>query len=195
MKIINELLGFAVLTSPLWLLTILVVVAVVLAVHITKGSTRRIAKIAIAILTVILVLGVPFSDHVVGRVYFNHLCDTQAGPRVYHMLTLPRELWNDNGQPKFITANGDIDKVMLAGRVNDEVFRKPFAPALGIDKDQHQVVDASTNKVLGEMITFAHWGGWIARTLTTSPRARSCKDQSEPRVWRSFYSSLFVEPQ
>ena len=101
----DTLLGFAVLTGPLWLIVVLIPLAIWIAVKVSKrfisGRTRFAAGVGIFL----LVFAVPFADEIVGRVYLNYLCASQAGVKVYKTVELPGEYWNANGEPKFYDEN------------------------------------------------------------------------------------------
>jgi hypothetical protein len=137
----------------------------------------------------------PFADEIGGQIYFSRLCANEAGARTYDSLRLPAEFWNQDGKPKFLKSNGDLDRALVGDRVREPAIRTTRVSALGIDEYRHQVVDAVDERLLGEVVTFMHWGGWIARNLTTHPSAESCQRDRGAEFWRGFYSGLFVRPE
>ena len=174
------LLGFAVLTGPLWLIVLLLIFGIWLAFKIAKRFTSAPTKVAAGIGIVAVVLILPFADEIAGRVYLNYLCATEAGVKVYHTVELPAEYWDAEGRARFIIREGylDFDESMLGNqffRKSSSQLRSTF---FGIDRDSYQLVDRAAQSVLGEDINFRHRGGWISRNLSPHVSAISCdRDQ------------------
>jgi len=191
MKLINDLIGVAVLTSPLWIFVILLLVAIVVAglaaTRIKRGPMKILASIGIFLVVTLL----PFADAVYGRIYLDQLCKTKAGAKVYHIIDLPKEYWDAEGKPRFLRPNGDLDKAMLGANFREPAIKRSYIAALGLDEYRHQVVDTSTDRIVGEVINFMHWGGWIARNLSPQPSATRCKNLQGTQFWSDFYASLF----
>ncbi|MCK7498074.1 MAG: hypothetical protein MZW92_50730 [Comamonadaceae bacterium] len=97
MELFNELLGFAVLTGPLWLILLLLAATIWVASKVsrrfTPGRSRLVAGAGIALLVFLL----PFADEIAGRIYFNYLCATQAGVKVYQTVELPGSIGMSGG--------------------------------------------------------------------------------------------------
>ena len=191
MKLISDLLGMAVLTSPLWIFAILLLVAIAFASLIATRLKRGPVKILTGIGIFLVVSLLPFADAVYGRIYFDQLCNTKAGVKVYHTVDLPTEYWDEEGKPRFLKQNGDLDMAMLGANFSEPAMKRSYIAALGLDEYRHQVVDNSTDQVLGEVINFMHWGGWIARNLSPQPSATRCKNLQGTQFWSDFYSGLF----
>lgn len=188
----KELLGFAVLTGPLWLIVLLLAVGIWLGFMVAKRFQTTAAKTAVGIGVVALIIAVPFGDEIAGRIYFNHLCATQAGVKVYHTVELPAEYWDAEGKPRFLKPNGDLDKAVLEDRLSEPAFQTKYASILGVDEYRHEVLDNSSHEKLGEVINFMYWGGWISRNFNPGgPSAVDCERLHGSRFWRDFYSALF----
>lgn len=114
----NGLLGFAVLTGPLWLILILLPVSIWIAVKVAKRFKQRSAKLTGGLGIFLLVFFLPFSDEIAGRIYFNYLCAAEAGVKVYQTVELPAEYWDERGRAKFIKREGSLefDESMLGNR-------------------------------------------------------------------------------
>ena len=192
MKLLQDLAGLAVLTSPLWLILILIPVAIWIAVKTTKRAGGVSARIAVGVLVFVLIVLAPFADQIIGRIYFNHLCATDSGARIYHTVALPPEYWDEQGGLKFLKQHGGLNKTVLGARFRETSRSEPYISALGITKYRAQVVDTASQQVLGEVVDFMFWGGWIARNLSASTGADDCKNLSENKVWRNFYLRLFT---
>lgn len=177
----KEILGFAVLTGPLWLILILLIAAIwsarKFATHL-KGRGMQIAGGVGIFLSIFLV---PFGDEIAGSIYFDHLCATESGVKVHQTVELPEEYWNANGQAKFFNEkNGNF------------LFSKEYPIVLKIEKN-HSIfhIDRlvttlwshSKEKMLAEKISYMYWGGWLSRNLSLSNTAKSCgngvKDQAK----------------
>jgi len=189
----NGLLGFAVLTGPLWLIVLLLPLAIFIAVKVSKRiqpvATRFFAGVGIFL----LVFFIPFADEIAGRAYLNYLCATQAGVKVYQTVELLGEYWDENGKPRFIKPNGDLDRTMLGKRLSEPGKTIQYSSIFGIDEDHQQVVDNITSVVLGEVVSFRHWGGWIHRNLNPAGRSGvSCAKIRGSKLWEGFYISLFT---
>ena len=189
MKWLNELLGFAVLTGPLWLILILLPVAIWIAFKVARRFKQKNATIAVGLGVFVLLFFAPFADEIVGRIYFSHLCATKAGVKVYQTVELPAEYWDGEGRAKYLKPNGDLDKAILGDRFSEPAVKNSYSNVFGIDEYRHQVVNNGTT--LGEVINFMHWGGWISRNLNPHPSATDCKSFHGRQFWTAFYSSLF----
>lgn len=186
----NELLGFIVLSGPLLLILLWLPVSIWIAFKVSKRFTQPGKKLAVGISLFILTLLLPFADEIIGRIYFNHLCTTQAGVKVYQTVELSAEYWDGEGRARFLNENGDLDKTMLERRLSEPAIKNTYSNFFGIDEYRHQVVD--THKTLGEVINFMHWGGWISRNLNPGgPSAIDCKNFQGNKFWQDFYLSLF----
>ena len=154
MKFLNELLGFAVLTGPLWLILILLPVSIWIAVKVAKRFPRRGAKLTAGVGIFLLLFLLPFGDEIAGRIYLSYLCTTEAGVKVYKTVELPAEYWDEQGRAKFVMANGDLDKTSLGNRFEGRLVSEPYSTSLiKIDRRRWQFKDNNTNELLGEDIT------------------------------------------
>lgn len=187
----NGLLGFAVLTGPLWLILILLPVSIWIAVKVAKRFKQGSAKLAAGVGIFLLVFFVPFADEIAGRIYFNHLCATEAGVKVYQTVELPAEYWDEQGRARFFKVNGDLDQAALRGRFAEPALTKRHSSIFKIDERHHQLVDNSTHKILGEVINYMYWGGWVSWNFSPDKSAIDCKEFHGYNFWKSFYSNFF----
>jgi len=193
MKFLNELVGFAVLTTPLWLILILLAVSVWVAVKLVGRFEQRSTKIGAGIGILLFLFFVPFADALVGRVYLNHLCASEGGAKVYQTVELPAGYWGTDGSPTFLKSNGSLDKSILGNRFSAPAVKVPYSSTFAIDQYRQKVVDNVSQQTLGEVINFLHWGGWIFRTFAPHPSASDCKSFHGTQFWRDFYLSLFTK--
>lgn len=193
MKFLNELLGFAVLTGPLWLILILLPIAIWIAVKVAKRFKFGGTRLAVGVLAFGVVFFVLFADEIAGHVYFNYLCATEAGVKVHQTVELPAEYWDERGRPRFFNQYGYLDRDFSAKRIDmgeGRVVR--YSSIFSIDKDLSRVVDKDNHALLGEVTTFRFWGGWIRRNFSPSNTANDCKFIYDSNFSRDFYGRLFV---
>lgn len=176
MQLIDTLRGFAVLTGPLWLILILFPASLWIAIKVAKRFSQRSAKIAVGLGVFLLVFVAPFGDEIAGRMYFNHLCATQAGVKVYQTIELPAEYWDGEGRAKFYDEKN--------GNFNLEGYRVDYATgayssSFHIDNAGYKRVDRRSGQALGEVTNFRYWGGWMRRNLSVHNTADSCEGGME----------------
>jgi len=192
MDLIKGLLGFAVLTSPLWLIVILLPVTIWVAIKIAKRFEKTNAKLASACSVFLLVLLVLFADEIVGKMYFDHLCATEAGMNVYGAAELPAEYWDKNGEPKFLNRYGKPDhKLWVKTFDRSDRNIETYSSIFSIDKDISLVKEKTSQKVLMKVTTYRYWGGWVRRNFSLHNTANSCKFMDDPTFRRNYYNSLF----
>ena len=183
MKSFNELLGFAVLTGPLWLILILLPVSIWIAVKIAKRFKPGGIRFAGGVGVFLLLFFLPFSDEIVGRIYLNHLCATEAGVKVYQTVELPAEYWGVDGKPKFLNARGVLSKEVLGDRFKWHSVSEPSVNwFIKIDKKRWLLRDGKSKRDLGEKVTFIRYYGWLNQFSPASRVGESCRD-----VWADKY--------
>jgi hypothetical protein len=152
-----------------------------------KFIANRTAKYAVAALFILI----PTWDIVLGRLYLNYLCSTEAGVKVYRTVKLSSEYWDTNGRAKFLKQNGDFDSTFFKGRFKESRLTVPIGPFFKIDEIRQQLVDSSNQKVLGEVVSFMYWGGWVSRNSGLHNSATDCGEFHGNKFWFEFYSRFF----
>lgn len=177
MKFLNELLGFAVLTGPLWLILILLSIAIWIAVKVAKRFKRGSARLGIGLLVFLLVFLVPFGDEIAGRIYLSHLCASDAGVKVYKTVELPAEFWDERGRARYLGTNGFVDMKLLPNRFEWHKVAEPYIDrVIKIEQWRWQLIDKETQNVLGERITYMRHFGWLNRFSPASTIGESCRN-------------------
>lgn len=207
MKVLNELLGFAVLTGPLWLILIVLAIAIWIAVKVAKRFERRGAKIAVGALMFLLIFFVPFADEIAGRIYLSRLCATEAGVKVYQTVELSAEYWDEEGKPKFLNSRGILVKAVLGDRFKWRNVSEPYINwFIKIDKERWFLQDNQSKQDLGEKITFLRHYGWLNQFSPASTLGESCRNiwaerygrdvffQKENSEERNFLLRMFTPP-
>lgn len=163
----KEILGFAVLTGPLWLILILLVASFWIARKISKRFKRRSTQIVSGIGVFLLIFLVPFGDEIAGRIYLNHLCATEAGVKVYQTVELPADYWGARGNPKFYFNSDKFgktryifpDKTIEEPRLLQRESDSRYSRFLYVHKRVSYLTESDSGKTVGEIIRFRFWGG------------------------------------
>lgn len=186
-------LGFIVLTGPLFFIVLWIPVCIFLAVLVGRKFIKKPwpFKIAGGLVAFLFVLILPAADEITGRIYLNHLCKTEAGPKVYQAIKLPSNYWDEKGNLKLIKSNGDLDRKLLENKISEGRESEVFVPILGIKKRRYMLKNNS-NEIVGEKIDFLYPGGWVIENLTTGGPYVTCGNKFKGKeFWYDFYSSLF----
>jgi len=189
MDSLKELLGFAVLTGPLWLILILLPVSLLIAVKVAKRFKPRGIRFVGGLSIFLLLIFLPFADEIAGRIYLSHLCATEAGVKVYQTVEIPAEYWSVDGKPKFLNARGVLSKEVLGDRFKWHSVSEPYTNwFIRIDKKRWLLQDSGSKRYLGEKVTFIRYYGWLNQFSPASRVGESCRD-----VWADKYGqkSLF----
>ncbi len=183
MDLIKALLGLAVLSSPLWLILILLPVSLWIAVKVAKRFKSAAVRLTGGVIIFLALFFLPFADELAGRIYFNYLCSTEAGIKVYRTVELPAEYWDEQGRAIFRVYEGDGHKAMFLmggskfedARFEYSMFVEPYSSLFHIDRTGFRLRNRETGKTLGEVLYFRYWHGWIARNLSLNRSATSCE--------------------
>ncbi|MGB3210147.1 MAG: hypothetical protein WBB19_05510 [Desulforhopalus sp.] len=175
----KQLLGFAVLTGPLFLIVLWMPVCIVLAYLVGKKFIKKslTLKITGGFAVFLIALLLPVSDEIAGRIYFKHLCETEAGARVYQTIELPAEYWDEDEKPLFMNSRGVLDMKMLGDRFEWKQLRIPYVENIvKIDKSQWILYDKQSQKILAEKNSFIRLYGWIYKFSPAPNTGEGCRD-------------------
>lgn len=188
MNLLDGLLGFAVLSGPLWLILILLPVSIWIAYKVAKRFKQGSAKLAVGLGVFVLLFFVPFADEIAGRIYLSHLCATEAGVKVYQTVELPAEYWDEQGRPKFVKGIGALDTAVLTnydGNFKNEIYSSFFH----VQKFRFWFFEKQSGKILGEITNFNFLGGWVTRNFNPAPGGGASCDR--PVDSRGILLSIF----
>lgn len=146
-----------------------------LAIWVTKRVSRKFAKkrakLITGILMTLIFILIPTGDEIAGRIYFNHLCETEAEAKVYQTIELPAEYWDKDGKPKFYVNWADN-----LGRKYPLIYEHgEFSSLFGIENAGFEFVDKGSGSALGKVVNFRYWGGWLRRNFSPHNTADSCE--------------------
>jgi hypothetical protein len=191
MKILDDLAGFAVLTSPLWLILILLPVCIWLAFKIAKRFKSGIARAVGGVGIFLLLFALPFGDEIAGRIYLGYLCANEARVKVYQTVELPAEYWDTEGKARFLNARGVLIREVLGDQYEWRNIDESYVNAvIKIEKSRWELVENKTQNILGEKITYTRHFGWLTHFSPAPNIGESCRD-----VWAARYGSdsLFMK--
>ncbi|MGA8051865.1 MAG: hypothetical protein WCA09_16920 [Burkholderiales bacterium] len=180
MKLLNDLLGLAVLTSPLWLIVISLVIGIWIAIVAAKHFKFTGRKVTAGAGVVVVIFLALFGDEIAGRVYLGHLCATGAGVNVYQTVELPAEYWDAAGRPKFYDPrNGNF---FLGENYSYERKTERYSSIFHIDRSTSTLVNKTRDREYGQITSFMDWGGWMRRNLSPANSAVSCGNYLEQHL-------------
>jgi len=155
-----------------------------------KQNTRK-RKWQMGLLTAFL-LYLPLGwDVILGRAVFYGLCATQGGVHVYQTVELGPEYWNEDGRPKFILDNGELDENTFSGRYESKrASDRNFSKLLNIGKFERSIMDKKTGDKLGTLTRIMYFGGWFLNYTGFVVGASDCP--SEYGIYPKFLKMIFI---
>jgi len=198
MEISEGLLGFMVLSGPLLLVLIWLPVSIWAAAGVSKryagGSLKR--RISIGVLLFVAIFLVPFADGIAGRAYFNYLCATKAGMKVYQTVELPAEYWDEEGRPILKMFRSDSPGTINLVGVRDPIFQQVgftehYNNLFHIDRTGFRLREISSKNIFSEITYYKYWGGWLTRSFSLNNSAVSCEMKNlDDWIFAVFRSSV-----
>lgn len=150
-----------------------VMVAAWAALKVSSKLKWWLAKLSAAVITALVFLVVPTGDAFVGRMKFTNLCESSAGIHVFRTVHLDAKHLRNDGSPKKELLLGrseyKIADQYVVGFSDEEVLHWPR-----ITRFRTEIRDTKQDEVLGEVINFHYWGGWLANQLPMHRSAESC---------------------
>jgi hypothetical protein len=186
----KQLLGFAVLTGPLFLIVLWVPVCLFLAFLVGKKFIKKslTLKITGGLAVFLIALFLPVSDEIAGRIYFNHLCKTEGGVKVYQTIELPAKYWDEDGKPRFYNENNG--NFTLPAEKFYKVDSKKVIRRFGVQERRTFILNINTNEIIGEKLLFRYWGGYILKNFTPHNSAIRCGSDWDEFVKKQFTQTM-----
>lgn len=141
-----------------------VCLALFVAKQIGKGTDSRLVKyVVLAVFALIFTW-----DVIPGQLYFNHLCEKEAGAKVIKTVYVDKA---------YFTATGKPDQKLLVDWYNEtSKFDREFFPLFHIEKIERAIQDKQSSEVLGTGTNFSYHGGWLSRFIFDGGEATLCPD-------------------
>lgn len=164
MNLFDDFLGFFVITSPLWVVSLVFIVALMIGFKIAKRSKTKSVKVIGGTGIFLLFVLILFGDEITGKIYFKYLCSSKAGDKIYQTVELPGEYWGGDGKPKYYGKNGTVDLKIFSGRFKWKRVREFHVDSIiKIEEIRSQLIDTKSQITLGEQVTYLRHFGWLNR--------------------------------
>lgn len=188
----RELLGFFVLSGPLIPYLAWLAISFLLVKFCIKPTGVVLRRQGIKLVVFSLIALLPFVDELIGRIYFSHLCNDDAGFEVYQTVELPMSYWEKNGKRKIFSDNGGLDRDFWLENIDQsKVQTERYSKIFSIDRMVTKIIYRKENALLGQITTFEFSGGWFRNSFGYSNTRKLCRFTSEPDFSHKFYGSLF----
>jgi hypothetical protein len=166
------------------LLGLLVYVALAKAVVRTIGKATQ-SKAAQYIAIAVFVL-IPTWDIVPGYLYFNHLCESEAGVKVFKTVEVDTNYFLPNGEP---------DQERLKEVYLNPVKLQDFSSQFHIKISSSLVREKNTGETLGTATGFAYYGGWLSSYVFPQGPPSKCPDYLvHGTLWRQVVKPKPIHP-
>ncbi|MDH5191908.1 MAG: hypothetical protein OEW89_11755 [Gammaproteobacteria bacterium] len=196
MEWLTEILGFVVLTGPLAALVIWLPVSLLIAVKLGK----RFQGAGVKFIGGLVIFGVafllPFADEIAGRVYFNYLCNSEGGSKIYKSVEVGREYFLLPGEIDMNTAGrlpakgGELNMNKLKEKYSFITNSTKISSLFRIQKRVVIVKDNLSDEVMGENINFLYFRGWLINSTSPHVSGKSCPTR-EDNYFNRFYMGIF----
>lgn len=104
-------------------------------------------------LTLTLFVLLPTWDIIPSRLYFQHLCNTEAGIKVFKTVELDQSYFRPDGVPD--------DKKLPDRYVQSIKWSRDFSSWAHIARIDGPIQDKETGELLGSSTEFSYYGGWV----------------------------------
>ena len=99
----------------------------------------------------------PTWDIIPSRLYFEHLCETEAGIKVFRTVEVDQSYFRSDGVPD--------DKKLLDRYVQSSKRTPDYSLWAHIAKVEGTIQDRETGELLGVARDFTYYGGWVEATI------------------------------
>lgn len=143
---------------------------------VTKRYPGKLARyVTIAVFALI-----PIWDIIPGHLYFQHLCEKEAGTKVFKVFEIDKSYFKPNGHP-------DEKKLAEHFKSSTNVDRY-YSSIFHITKFESSLQDRKTGEVLGVDVQLSYHGGWINANMFPVGSGTWCAGYSPYRdVWTEVF--------
>ncbi len=192
----NELIGFIVLTGPLFLIVIFAVIALIAIIILMKKVTGTKKRWLGGLSVFGIAFFILFGDEIVGKMYLGYLCENKAEMKIYNTVELPAKYWNEDGSPKFINARGVLNAKMLDKRFEWQTKYSPYVNKfIRVEKISQLLRDKKHNIELGEKVTFVRYFGWLNNFSPAPNTSESCLNIFSNKYSLKNYDKMYTQEQ
>lgn len=145
------------------------------------SSTRVWQGITLAVFVLL-----PTWDIIPGRLYFQHLCQTEAGIRVFRTVEVDQSFFRPDGTP---------DENKLSRKyVQTSSFERSFSKRFNIAKTEGVLQELETGDKLGISTDFFYHGGWLMAVITPGGAGTSCQIDPKFGIHTSIWGKV-IKPE
>lgn len=117
-----------------------------------SSSTRALQGITLAAVVLL-----PTWDIIPSRLYFEHLCETEAGIKVFRTVEVDQSYFRPDGRPD--------DRKLVERYVQSSKQTPDYSLWAHITKVEGTIRDRETGELLGVAMDFTYYGGWVEATI------------------------------
>lgn len=188
----NELLGFIVLSGPLFLIVIFAVVAIIITLILRKKVTGTKKRLLGGLSVFGIALFLLFGDEMIGKMYLGYLCENKTEQVMHNQIKLPADYWNEDGSLKFtILKNGmanfnELRKWYIV-EYHDEKYIDFY---ISITKTNSIYFDPLTKQKIAVETSFSRHYGWLNNFSPAPNIGESCRNVLIRKYGKNKYSII-----
>lgn len=142
-----------------------------------SSSTRALQGITLAAVVLL-----PTWDIIPSRLYFEHLCETEAGIKVFRTVEVDQSYFRPDGVPD--------DKKLLDRYVQSSKWNRDFSSWAHITKIEGVIQERETGELLGTAIDYLYGGGWINSRIAPMS-STTCPNYPNHSIHTSIWVEIF----
>lgn len=133
-------------------------------------------------LTLAFFVLLPTWDIIPSRLYFEHLCETEAGVRAFKTIELDQSYFRPDGRPD--------DRKLLDRYAQSSKWNRDFSSWAHISRIDGAIQDKETGELLGVVTDFVYFGGWVSSRIAPMSSA-TCPSYPNHAVHSIIWSQIF----
>ncbi|MDY6874278.1 MAG: hypothetical protein SVR81_09990 [Chloroflexota bacterium] len=132
-------------------------------------KTKKLSKkILFSILIPVIFFVGPVLDQIIGKVYFDHLCESDRGLFVYEKVSLDSSEFDGNNNLIYYQSLNNFFKFDYKKKYKTGIDIDKKYIFLGIEKNSVYLKNTENNKIISEYVNFSFVGGVLSRWLSNS---------------------------
>lgn len=191
----DELLGFVVLSGPLFLIVLFLLIAIAGVFILRKKVTGAKKRLLGSVIIFAVAYFVLFGDEIITGRYLEYLCENKTEQIIHTQIKLPKNYWNDDGSLKYQTfENGMADFSGYRSFYEINSIKEPFFDFfIKIIKNKRIYIDARTKQKVATKISFSRKHGWLSDFSPGPAGGESCRNILIRKHGKKGYSKINVE--
>lgn len=149
--------------------------------RVQKSKLNRATSIALVLVVVLVLVAVPFGDIAIGRYKFATLCGDHAVLMVHRTVLLEPKYMRPDGWP-IAELLPNRTGYRIGDRYTKQYSDQPVHAWPRIEQSRTEIRDEVSGHVLGEIVDFRYWGGWVRHQLPGHISAETCAELREKQT-------------